>query len=215
MLSFVCVIKWELKSMSHRSVFGGVAAATAFLLGAISSEPATAAVYDFSFTTANYTASGTLTTDSSNDVLNINGTVTGTTSLTDSTTGPIGGLITQAGTPPGQGTYTSPITGQAWNYNDVLYPSGPQLVDNNGLLFTFGTDSMKLDIGNIYTVGSTYYFSVDAPSSLYNPGDVVVSGGITAAVPEPATWAMMILGFTGVGFMAYRRRSAFPVFRLV
>jgi len=25
-----------------------------------------------------------------------------------------------------------------------------------------------------------------------------------AAVPEPSTWAMMILGFTGIGFMAYR-----------
>jgi hypothetical protein len=28
-----------------------------------------------------------------------------------------------------------------------------------------------------------------------------------AAVPEPSTWAMMILGFVGVGFMAYRRKS--------
>jgi PEP-CTERM motif-containing protein len=27
-----------------------------------------------------------------------------------------------------------------------------------------------------------------------------------AAVPEPSTWAMMILGFAGVGFMAYRRK---------
>jgi hypothetical protein len=27
------------------------------------------------------------------------------------------------------------------------------------------------------------------------------------AVPEPSTWAMMILGFAGVGFMAYRRRN--------
>ncbi|SDJ61090.1 MULTISPECIES: PEPxxWA-CTERM sorting domain-containing protein [Bradyrhizobium] len=26
-------------------------------------------------------------------------------------------------------------------------------------------------------------------------------------VPEPSTWAMMILGFAGVGFMAYRRRK--------
>lgn len=25
------------------------------------------------------------------------------------------------------------------------------------------------------------------------------------AVPEPSTWAMMFLGFAGVGFMAYRR----------
>lgn len=28
-----------------------------------------------------------------------------------------------------------------------------------------------------------------------------------AAVPEPSTWAMMIFGFAGVGFMAYRRKS--------
>jgi hypothetical protein len=29
----------------------------------------------------------------------------------------------------------------------------------------------------------------------------------TPAVPETSTWAMMILGFAGVGFMAYRRRN--------
>ena len=29
-----------------------------------------------------------------------------------------------------------------------------------------------------------------------------------AAVPEPSTWAMMILGFAGVGFLAYRRRNS-------
>jgi hypothetical protein len=28
------------------------------------------------------------------------------------------------------------------------------------------------------------------------------------AVPEPSTWAMMILGFFGVGYMGYWRRSA-------
>jgi hypothetical protein len=26
-------------------------------------------------------------------------------------------------------------------------------------------------------------------------------------VPEPSTWAMMILGFTGIGYMTYRRRQ--------
>jgi hypothetical protein len=30
---------------------------------------------------------------------------------------------------------------------------------------------------------------------------------ITGGVPEPATWAMMLVGFLGVGFMAYRRKS--------
>jgi hypothetical protein len=36
---------------------------------------------------------------------------------------------------------------------------------------------------------------------------------VAPAVPEPSTWAMMILGFCGIGFMAYRRKSA-PTFRL-
>jgi hypothetical protein len=29
----------------------------------------------------------------------------------------------------------------------------------------------------------------------------------SSGVPEPSTWAMMILGFTGLGFMSYRRKS--------
>jgi hypothetical protein len=29
-----------------------------------------------------------------------------------------------------------------------------------------------------------------------------------SAVPEPSTWAMMILGFCGLGFMAYRRKQS-------
>lgn len=32
--------------------------------------------------------------------------------------------------------------------------------------------------------------------------------GTVAAVPEPSTWAMMLLGFVGVGLLAYRRRGA-------
>jgi len=31
--------------------------------------------------------------------------------------------------------------------------------------------------------------------------------GTMSAVPEPSTWAMMILGFAGIGFMAFRRRT--------
>jgi Ice-binding-like/PEP-CTERM motif len=31
---------------------------------------------------------------------------------------------------------------------------------------------------------------------------------IGEAVPEPSTWAMLLLGFAGIGFMAYRRKSA-------
>jgi hypothetical protein len=30
---------------------------------------------------------------------------------------------------------------------------------------------------------------------------------VSPAVPEPSTWAMLILGFAGIGFLAYRRKS--------
>jgi len=34
-----------------------------------------------------------------------------------------------------------------------------------------------------------------------------VDASVASAIPEPSTWAMMILGFFGVGFMAYRRKG--------
>jgi hypothetical protein len=37
---------------------------------------------------------------------------------------------------------------------------------------------------------------------------------VAPAVPEPSTWAMIILGFVGVGFMAYRRKQNGPALRL-
>lgn len=37
---------------------------------------------------------------------------------------------------------------------------------------------------------------------------------IAPGVPETSTWAMMILGFFGVGFMAYRRKSNKMAFRI-
>jgi hypothetical protein len=43
-----------------------------------------------------------------------------------------------------------------------------------------------------------------------NPGitsTLNIYADFTAPIPEASTWAMMILGFAGVGFMAYRRRN--------
>ena len=67
-----------------------------------------------------------------------------------------------------------------------------------------------------------YYFGADviACTGTGEDGDddACKTGGVAAnhltivhetvpGVPEPSTWAMMILGFFGVGFMAYRRKS--------
>ena len=37
---------------------------------------------------------------------------------------------------------------------------------------------------------------------------------VTQGVPEPSTWAMMILGFAGIGFMACRRRNKTAMLRV-
>jgi hypothetical protein len=44
------------------------------------------------------------------------------------------------------------------------------------------------------------------PPGYYNDNTGSITVNISA-VPEPSTWAMMIFGFAGVGFMAYRRKS--------
>ena len=55
----------------------------------------------------------------------------------------------------------------------------------------------------------TLHVLSDAPS---DPSQAFVFATVTA-VPEPATWAMMILGFCGVVVMARRRKQGEPGFR--
>ena len=44
-------------------------------------------------------------------------------------------------------------------------------------------------------------------SEVNGPSYIGLDDVSVTAVPEPATWAMMILGFAGIGFIAYRRKS--------
>jgi len=74
--------------------------------------------------------------------------------------------------------------------------------------------AVTIDFGGAQTIsylgGSFKLLIDDIVLTLGNPSDPIVghiSDSVVAAVPEPSTWAMMILGFAGVGFMAYRRRS--------
>ena len=55
--------------------------------------------------------------------------------------------------------------------------------------------------------GETLNFeSLDVPTTnSYGP---VIGGVSISAVPEPSTWAMMLLGFLGMGFVAYRRKPS-------
>ena len=42
-------------------------------------------------------------------------------------------------------------------------------------------------------------------------GPALDNVSVAAAVPEPATWAMMLIGFGGLGMLSMRRRRAMAV----
>jgi len=103
--------------------------------------------------------------------------------------------------------YVNPVTG-AFIYHD----------DNQGFsvfayspdLFTYDTFlSILVDNPVAGTVQDQYNaLNHDNPAAGYpTAGYWTASFPVTAAVPEPATWAMMMLGFAGLGFMGYRRKS--------
>jgi hypothetical protein len=83
----------------------------------------------------------------------------------------------------------------------------PNLID----LGFYGGALYNLDVANTQTIGPgggvDGLFSSGLTTSHYNGWYSVDSITATvAAVPEPSTWAMMLLGFAGIGFMAYRRK---------
>jgi hypothetical protein len=43
-----------------------------------------------------------------------------------------------------------------------------------------------------------------------NNGGIMLDAVAVQAVPEPGTWAMMLLGFAGIGFLAWRRSKSVP-----
>ncbi len=80
---------------------------------------------------------------------------------------------------------------------NVLFDFGPGGV---GRFMVLGIDeSLGLDPNNSTAFVTQVTFT----------GDGEFTGTMTAitAVPEPSTWAMIILGFAGIGFLAYRRRN--------
>jgi PEP-CTERM motif len=54
---------------------------------------------------------------------------------------------------------------------------------------------------------SASYLYYDGHTGHVGSGDLTASLAVTPAVPEPSTWAMLVLGFASVGVIAYRRRN--------
>jgi hypothetical protein len=86
-------------------------------------------------------------------------------------------------------------------------------VTGNGLTATLTQLSFSFAAGNDFKIsqpGALFeltptHAELDVGGS--GTGSRAASTIVASAVPEPSTWAMMILGFVGIGFMAYRRKS--------
>jgi hypothetical protein len=180
---------------------------------------ANATVYDFSYTFVdNGQANGG---DTSGDGKTVTGSFDGTGPITDITN--ITNISMSLNGTAMAGTF------YAWSYNPPPntpgfpggFTLGTAVVSNNAtandFLFT-NASSTSSSLGNYFYIiqpwnnpgpGSTTIatqlvndgVSIDA----YNGQYVAKNWTLTAAVPEPATWAMMIVGFFGIGFMAYGR----------
>ena len=96
-----------------------------------------------------------------------------------------------AGT-PGAGTVYSALVGGSVTNSTT-----------GGVLFDFNNTPQTIN----YTGGSfTLAINDVSVNSSEVPTNTAITGTIRTAVPEPATWALMLLGFGGIGLAMQRRR---------
>jgi len=88
------------------------------------------------------------------------------------------------------------------SFGSCLSFSGCNNVNSNPNLGTLVWSTIYSDTVPLPTPGQT-----QTAWSSANHFDATFSATFTSAVPEPSTWAMLILGFAGVGFLAYRRKN--------
>lgn len=101
---------------------------------------------------------------------------------------------------------------KGWTFTDLEFSvnSAPDftVTGSNGAHSTITNPPNGDKDFTIFATGSTEFTSLAFSSAVgFDKFNHFEISGLAPAVPEPSTWAMMILGFTGVGFMAYRRKS--------
>ena len=115
----------------------------------------------------------------------------------------LGSLPTAAGLVWTDGN--NPIRFEAFDQNNV------SLGVLNGTHATAGIEGQK-DEDRFY--GATNASGILRLTISNNPGteiDHIQYGGFNSAIPEPASWAMMLVGFGAVGYSMRRRRLLRPV----
>ena len=153
--------------------------------------------------TLNLTTSGADNGHGARDVTALTGNVTG---------GVAPGAVTSFTPTPGLNGIILSADGR-WLFDNWLYASPAQtpgnlyqhgLVDNGGLLFSVGNNEYNL------------FWNFNGPGGyeleVYNPVARTYTGNYfgNGAVPEPAAWTLMLVGFGGLGASLRSRRK--PVY---
>jgi hypothetical protein len=106
--------------------------------------------------------------------------------------------------------------GFTYNASDSYYSNGTFYVDaqpgySQDLHLVFAHSLLVPAANNPIVAGGVSYECVGSYSCFipFAPSgtDRYIGTGFAAAAPEPGTWAMMILGFLCIGFVAFRRKS--------
>jgi hypothetical protein len=134
----------------------------------------------------------------------------------------IRGIFTTSDTPVDRFGQTGlVITGISGTINDVAISglfnipnnpyyyitSGPTFLDGSGVRFNAGA-AQNIAFFHQDGVGpSTYRVNGNGTISAFGPATSTRLASM-AAVPEPATWAMMLIGFGGIGTAMRRNRQA-------
>lgn len=177
-------------------------------------EAAYAAIYDFSYAfggdgvgntvTGSFTGSGSINDITVDSVLSMsfNGHAVSGPLYFFSYNGPVGG--SNDGAPNNFTLGVATVSADSSHSNFIFSNSNTAWYDN---AFFYVIQPWYNGGASIADSGSSGNgTTINSYNGQYVPGSFSVSA--VSPVPEPSTWAMMMLGFLGLGFLAYRKKKS-------